>query len=321
MGVEKDLAISLIMPLYNSEKYVSAAIESIIKQDYSNWELLIVDDGSRDNSLQIAARYQSDRIKVLSQKNKGASAARNNGYLQSNGDYILFFDSDDLIPPNYLSAHLSAIDGSSVTLAQWGRFIGDDLSSFRLVPNPSDMHDLKAWVGDYWYHVNPMTNPGRLLIPRQLIDKAGLWNESLSLYDDMEFFTRIFKHSDKILFNDKTTFYYRSGIQGLSATKGEDAFISMFNSIDLSVKYVLDTYQDTHTKKSCANFWQLFIYEAYPFCKELRIRAEENIRTLGGADLKFPSGGLTKFLLNFMHWKMIKSSKLAIYRLPLHFVC
>lgn len=99
------MKISVIVPVYNSEKYVRRCIESVIMQTYQNWELIMVDDGSEDNSLTILYEYekQDSRIKVIHQDNKGPGNARNKGINHATGDYIVFVDSDDRIDENYFS--------------------------------------------------------------------------------------------------------------------------------------------------------------------------------------------------------------------------
>lgn len=86
------------MPLYNGENTVAESIEGIVKQSYTNWELLITDDGSNDNSVSIVTKYQQndDRIKLFKQKNSGAAIARNNSIKRAKGKYIAFCDSDDI---------------------------------------------------------------------------------------------------------------------------------------------------------------------------------------------------------------------------------
>src|SRR5690606_18531829 len=91
--------ISIVVPVYNSEKYLPECIESILNQNYANIELIIVNDGSTDNSLSIAEKFSENdsRIKILSQRNSGVSAARNLGISIAQGDYIGFVDSDDTV--------------------------------------------------------------------------------------------------------------------------------------------------------------------------------------------------------------------------------
>ena len=97
-----DKKLSIIMPAYNVEKYVGKAISSILSQDYKNLELLIVDDGSTDETAKIAKRYSANDVRaiVLSKQNGGLSDARNYGLERATGDYVLFVDSDDFIEPN-----------------------------------------------------------------------------------------------------------------------------------------------------------------------------------------------------------------------------
>jgi glycosyltransferase involved in cell wall biosynthesis len=106
----KDKKISVVIPVYNAEKYLDRCIKSILKQTYSNWELIAVDDGSADNSLSILKHYakQNHQINVLHQENKGAGLARNLGIERITGDYLVFIDADDYVEADYfqlLSCH------------------------------------------------------------------------------------------------------------------------------------------------------------------------------------------------------------------------
>lgn len=106
------MKISAIVPVYNTEKYVGRCIESILAQTFSDWELILVDDGSNDGSLNILKKYESQesRIKVIHQDNAGPGIARNTGIKHSSGDYIVFADSDDRITNDYFEklSHESA---------------------------------------------------------------------------------------------------------------------------------------------------------------------------------------------------------------------
>lgn len=99
--------VSIIMPAYNAEKYIAEAIESVIKQTYSNWELLITDDGSTDETFNIISSFQDNRIHVTQQNNSGVSVARNKGLSLAKGKYITFLDADDLLPFHSLEHRLN----------------------------------------------------------------------------------------------------------------------------------------------------------------------------------------------------------------------
>lgn len=97
--------ISVIVPVYNAEKVVGRCIESVILQTYVDWELILVDDGSNDQSISVCEKYahKDSRIRIIHQENQGPSKARNTGINAAKGDYICFIDSDDYVSPNYLS--------------------------------------------------------------------------------------------------------------------------------------------------------------------------------------------------------------------------
>lgn len=101
--------MSIITPCYNGAKYIEETIDSVIAQTYKNWEMLIVDDGSRDDSAQIVTKYceQEERIKLISQENAGSAAARNNGIRNAQGQYIALLDADDLWHPQFLEKQIN----------------------------------------------------------------------------------------------------------------------------------------------------------------------------------------------------------------------
>ena len=113
--------ISIIVPVYNSEGTIKACVESIIAQEYSDWELLLVDDGSVDNSLMLCKQFSKldDRIYVLSQKHQGVSIARNNALEHIHGQYVCFIDSDDVVEPCHLSSMYTKREFDMVICGYW----------------------------------------------------------------------------------------------------------------------------------------------------------------------------------------------------------
>ncbi len=99
--------VSIILPVFNTEKYIGEAINSVLDQTYTNWELIIVNDGSKDSSEQIIKRYTDSRIKYIYQENKGVSEARNRGLAQMCGAYFCFLDADDYYPKKSLEVRVN----------------------------------------------------------------------------------------------------------------------------------------------------------------------------------------------------------------------
>lgn len=120
--MENNPLISVIMPLYNAALYVEEAVNSVINQTYPYWELIIVDDGSTDNSLAIANGFFDARIKVLSQKNSGACVARNKALSLAQGAYVKFLDADDLLAPDCLEKQFSQIQTLATNQIPFGDY-------------------------------------------------------------------------------------------------------------------------------------------------------------------------------------------------------
>ena len=122
-SMEKLPTISVVVPCYNLATFLPESLDSILQQDYSEWECIIVDDGSTDNSAEIAKSYaeKDSRFRLLSIENGGVSRARNIGVEESLGSYILFLDADDIILPHYMSSAIAAFEADpSITLV-YGR--------------------------------------------------------------------------------------------------------------------------------------------------------------------------------------------------------
>ncbi|PWK79879.1 glycosyltransferase involved in cell wall biosynthesis [Mucilaginibacter oryzae] len=313
--------VSVCIPAYNCEKYVGDAVRSVLSQNYNNIEVIIVDDGSTDGTLNAIRKIDDSRVKTITSRNKGASAARNLAYQNSNGRYVIFFDADDLLPADFIAKQVNRANRQQdvVVLSGWGRFYNDDPGTFKQEEIPYREMLLADWINTYWYQGNPMTAPGRALIPRQLLENAGLWNEELTLNDDLEFYTRLFIKARCILFCTDALLYYRSGIGGLSGHKGDKAYRSLLKSIRLSVNHILQALGNhDQIKQSCANMLQGFIYELYPRHRKLVQEAQNEIDTLAKPNLKFMAGGLTAYLVAAIGWKFTKWVKLFLKVIPIN---
>lgn len=308
--------VSICIPAYNAAEFIETTLNCLINQSYRNIEIIVVDDHSKDETFIKALNLQDERIKILKNKKKGACSARNFAYQNASGEYFIFFDADDLVEADFIKTQLNTLGaaGSNVVVSNWGRFTGNSVSTFQIDPFIIK-HDMSfyEWIINYWTFYKHTTPPGRVLMPRTIIEKAGLWNENLSLNDDFEFFTRIFLNSSLIQYNDKGIFYYRSGVGGLSSIVSSKAYESYFNTLDLSLKRVQERFpNDKNIALACANLWQMFIYHIYPYKKNMSKRAEAEVQRLGGANIRFPAGGKTEFLLKTVGWRLTKHIKSVV---------
>lgn len=136
--------VSIIMPCYNSEKYISESINSVLDQTYTNFELIIIDDSSTDTSINIISEYQDNRIKLIkSNTNQGVAAARNKGIVAAKGKYIAFLDSDDLWIPSKLEKQITLLEsGWNVVCSNYSAFKPDGKTKLRVSPHIITYNDL-----------------------------------------------------------------------------------------------------------------------------------------------------------------------------------
>lgn len=303
--------VSILIPAYNAQKYIAQTIQSVLNQTWKEIEIIIVDDGSTDQTFDIAKSFENNQIKVVKQLNGGAAKARNQAWHLSQGEYIKFLDADDLLSPEHLSLQIENIKNRTDVIAscQWGRFYQDDVKTFQLSPQDvwRDMNTIDWWIASC-QNAAPMMQPGIFLIPRVIINRAGGWDERLSLIDDFEFFTRILLKACEIKFTNKAILYYRSGIVGgsLSRMKTRKAAESAFLSLSLATQYVLNINNTPASRLASANMFQDFIYTFYPQYPDLIKQALLKINALGGSSFNMPAGGKTKFLMKVLGWKLTK---------------
>jgi len=306
------------MPSYNSAPYLSAAIESALSQTWPNKEIIVVDDGSTDRSLSIAREFEGRGVVVISQENRGQSAAANRALKSANGDYVKFFDADDLIHPELVARQMVRLENNdtAISSAEWGRFHGDDLTTFQLNPERvwRDMEPTD-WLVEAWLGARPMMQCALWLIPRKVIDRVGGWNERLSLINDFEFFARVLCHVRQVCFAPGAPVYYRSGRSGtLSKAGSRGAVESALNSVLLGTGHLLAVRDDARARRACANLLQDFIYAYYPDYSDLLRKAERRIEELGGSNLSPTGTRPFEKLRDVFGWKVAKRIQRAAYR-------
>ena len=189
--------VSIIIPVYNSQDCIAETIISAKNQTWQNKEIIIIDDGSTDESLSLAQSYSCDWIKVFHQENKGASAARNYGLREAKGDYIQFLDADDLLDANKIELQLNQIiiNKGDIACGSCIHFFGTDgdfkqyhqfLNGFDFIEKPFTF--IKKLYGGFSQIPASMVAIHSWLVHESIIKKAGFWNEQLSVDDDGEYF-------------------------------------------------------------------------------------------------------------------------------------
>jgi glycosyltransferase involved in cell wall biosynthesis len=308
--------ISVCMPCYNAGRYVGQALDSVLAQTYPNIEMIVVNDGSKDNCAQVLEQYRGKGVKVVHQENRGQCAAANRAFAESTGEYIKYFDADDLLSPNFIEAQIKRLQGctDAVASAKWGRFYNDDPATHRIEQEPALWRDMDPadWLVESWISARSMMQCGLWLIPRQVIERVGGWDESLTLNNDFEFFARILCGVREVLFCADAVLYYRSGTPGcLSSSNSRRAYESQCRTLLTGTGHLLTRRNDARARLAVANTCQQGVYDFYPH-KDLCRTMEQRIAECGGARLRPAGGRIFQTLSMVMGWKLAKRVTLAL---------
>lgn len=226
--------VSVIIPLYNAERYIEQCIRSVLNQTWPNIELIVVDDGSTDNSYAIVKRFEDENVKILRQANQGASAAKQNGLNNAKGQYIQYLDADDLLDRDKINRQVFALlkEPNKIAVCKTVHFFGDDVENYieeednffqAYLDEPLNFL-IKLYGG--FDLTGGMIQPNAFLTPKTIIDKAGPWDSSISpcTDEDGEYFTRVILNSAGIVFDPAAFNYYRK-------TKSKNSLSGQLNPV------------------------------------------------------------------------------------------
>lgn len=242
--------ISIIMPAYNAEKYMEAAILSVIEQTYQGWELIIVNDGSTDNTLKIAEKHAGNdkRIKVVTQVNKRLAAARNTGIRNSEGEWITFLDSDDIWHPGKLEKQVllsrQQPDVGFIYTGGW-IFNEDDLENLKPYPTIYGKYTAQQMYNAiYKCNYIPVLS---VMVRKDIINEITFSEDRDFFYgcEDWDCWLRITKTDVNFYGLNEQLFYYRRHGNNMS-NKGLEMYVAQ---ITCMLKNFRDDLEDKKTTK------------------------------------------------------------------------
>jgi glycosyltransferase involved in cell wall biosynthesis len=213
-----DPVVSIVMPAFNRERFIAAAIDSVLAQTFTSWELLIVDDGSRDGTAAIADRYaerDASRIQVIRQPNSGVTVARNTAIRRARGRYIAFLDSDDLWVPDKLDRQVAAFQAHPDAAFIYTGYLLVDAEGrpIRTVRPES------RWQGDIhrrlWLEDNEILGT-TLMVAREMLARVGLFDEALRGAENLDVRLKLSKLGP-VFFVDEVLYHYRKHPDALTS--------------------------------------------------------------------------------------------------------
>lgn len=281
--------VSILIPAFNAQESIADTLRSAIAQTWEHKEVIVVDDGSTDQTMAIARQFESHGVRAVSQKSQGASAARNLALSLSRGEYIQWLDADDLLAPDKIARQMETLDhgrDEKILLSSaWGRFIYRYYRS-KFVPTAlwcdlSPVEWLLRKMGQNLY-----MQTASWLVSRKLAEAAGPWDTRLLSDDDGEYFCRVLLASDGVRFVPEATVYYRGpGLAfrslsyiGQSGRKLDAHWLSM----QLHIRYLRSLEDSERVRAACLRYLQTSLIYFYPDMHDIINQAEQMAKELGG---------------------------------------
>jgi glycosyltransferase involved in cell wall biosynthesis len=272
--------VSILIPAHNAEQWLSDTLRSAIAQTWERKEIIVVDDGSRDRTFEIASQFESQSVSVVRQEKQGAAAARNTALSLSHGDYIQWLDADDLLAPDKISRQMEARkEGASnwtLLSGPWGTFI------YR--PQRARFTPTSLWADlspvEWLLHKlqdNVFMQTATWLVSRDLTAAAGLWDTRMLYDDDGEYFCRVLLASDGVHFVPDAKVYYRNsgsislGFIGDNPSKIEALWLSM----KLHIGYLRSLEDSPRVRAACLQYLRTSLFYFYPQRNSIIEEAEQ----------------------------------------------
>jgi glycosyltransferase involved in cell wall biosynthesis len=208
--------ISVVTPCYNAQRFVGQAIQSVLDQSYQDFEIIVVDDGSTDGSLQVVEKFRDGRIRLLSQANGGPAKARNTGVRAAGGEFLAFLDADDLALPHRFASQLAVLEADPELSVVGSGYVWIDETGAALPwPHHSwqhepDLNDLASWLVDC-----PFV-PSATMLRRQAWEDVDGFDEDLVGPEDWNFWMRLVVTSHRMTWQREVVCLYRRSASSLS---------------------------------------------------------------------------------------------------------
>ncbi|HEV7925318.1 MAG TPA: glycosyltransferase family A protein [Verrucomicrobiae bacterium] len=310
--------VSILIPAYNAQAWIQSTLDSALNQDYPNIEVILVNDGSTDQTLAIAKRFESKSVKIVDQPNAGGPAARNVALTHSQGDYIQWLDHDDLLDRHKINEQLKAIAyatvGRILLSGAFGKFF---YCTERAVFSPTSLwRDLTPreyffakFNDDKWLQTSAW------LVSRKLAQMAGPWWEIRSPDDDGEYFCRVVACSEKIEFVATAKSYWRVGNHHSfthSRARSTAALESLLASTMRCIQHFRSTEDSEESRAACVSFLRHRLIHFYPDHPKLLERMYRRANELGGSLSAPPLRRPYDLIRSCFGWRVARAANVSV---------
>ena len=312
--------VSILIPAYNAERWLGDTLRSAVGQTWDRKEIIVVSDGSKDRTEDVARSFESAGVITYTQNNQGAAATRNKAFSLCKGDYIQWLDADDLLAPDKISKQMEIAEKVQnkrlLISAEWAHFL------YR--PSRAKFIATGLWCDlpcAEWLmrkmEQNAYMQTATWLVSRELTETAGPWDTRLLGDDDGEYFCRVLLASEGVRFVPGAKVFYRqSGSTSLSyigaSDKKRDA---QWISMKLHIGYLRSLNDSSRARNACVRYLQNWMVFFYPERLDLFRHANELASELGG-QLEAPGFSWKYAWINSLFgWRLARRAQLSLPRL------
>lgn len=285
--------ISILIPAFNAQEWIAGTLKSAIGQTWERKEIIVIDDGSTDQTLAIARQFASKGVSVLTQENQGAAAARNQAYSVSQGDYIQWLDADDILAPDKIARQMEVVDQHRSTRvlisSAWGYFLCRSYrAKFISTQLWCDLSPVEWLLRKMALNLHMQT--ATWLVSRELTEAAGPWDTRLLGDDDGEYFCRVLLKSEGVRFVQEARVFYRMpGATNLSHIgRSSKKLEAHFRSMQLHIGYLRSLEESDRVRAACVRYLQNWLIHFYPERLDI-VKQAEQIAAGMGRQLVVPS--------------------------------
>jgi glycosyltransferase involved in cell wall biosynthesis len=279
--------VSILIPAYNADRWLAATIDSALRQTWPRKEIIIVDDGSTDQTFSVAQMFKAAGVSVYRQENQGAAAARNTALALSQGDFIQWLDADDILSEDkifhQISAALEVESLRTLSSCSWAHFrFRIRKARFSVSPLWQDLEPTE-WLLRKW-EANLHMQTATWLVSRELTELAGPWDTRLLGDDDGEYFSRVVTLSDRIRFIRESKVYYRVMPSGRLSYIGKShaKMDAQFLGMQLQINRLRARVDSPRARAACITYLQTWLRSFYPERPDMIARAQAIAEELGG---------------------------------------
>ena len=312
--------VSILIPAFNAQEWIADTLRSAVSQTWERKEIIVVDDGSTDQTLEVVRRFESDCLRVVSQENQGAAAARNKAFSLCHGDYIQWLDADDLMARDKIASQMAAandpVDKSILLSGSWVQFLHRYYRA-RFVPSAlwCDLSPAEWLIRKMGQNLYMQT--ASWLVSRELAEAAGPWDTRLLGDDDGEYFCRILLASKGVRFVPEAKVYYRaSGSSSLSyigrSDRKRDA---QWCSMQLHIGYLRSLEDSERVRRACVQYLQNWLIYFYPERMDLVEQVRQTAQKLGGQVNVPHLSWKYSWIEAIFGWKLAKHAQISLPRI------